>query len=128
MDNIKYIIIDTVTQNDGRQSGSTGVSHFGYHFIINSQGVVNPIDISHSGSFMSKTVFGQENPNKCGIGIKYCGKLSDRRLRPLLIALLTELRQKCPYARILAKSEYDRWHVHVRDDMNLLRRELSELA
>lgn len=54
------------------------------------------------------------------------GSLSDPRLRPLLIDLLLDLRDHYPSAKILAKDEYDRWHTNVRDDINALRRELSD--
>ena len=63
----------------------------------------------------------------CSIGIKYNGKLTDVKLRPQLINLLLDLRSQFPEAKILAKDEYDRYHTKVRDDMNQLRRELSDL-
>ena len=50
----------------------------------------------------------------------------DLKLRAQLIALLLDLRDHYPTAKILGKNEYDRWHVNVRDDMNQLRRELSD--
>ena len=75
---------------------------------------------------MPKPLAGQEDLNRCSIGIKYNGMLSDRVLRATLLALLLDLRDHFPEAKILAKDEYDRWHVKVRDDMNQLRRELSD--
>jgi len=75
---------------------------------------------------MPAPVAGEEDLNRCSIGIKYNGRLSDRQLRPLLLALLLDLRDKFPTAKILAKSEYDRHHIQVRDDMNQLRREMSD--
>jgi hypothetical protein len=89
--------------------------------------MLNPIDICNSGAFTSKTAYGQEDLNKCSIGIKFNGKLSDPRLRPLLLALLNELHQYYPEVTILAKNEYDRYHIRVRKDMNQLRRELSDM-
>lgn len=44
----------------------------------------------------------------------------------LPVALLDTLRVHYPNAKILAKNEYDRYHIRVRDDMNALRRELSD--
>ena len=75
---------------------------------------------------MPKPSCGEEDLNRCAIGIKYNGSLTDPRLRPLLVDLLLDLREHFPDAKILAKDEYDRWHIKVRDDMNQLRRELSD--
>ena len=136
MRQIKYILIDSDTQNDNRESGYHGKSDirhqpsniFSYHYVVDSEGVVlHPIDINQPGSFMPKPPRGQEDPNQCAIGIKYNGTLSDRQLRPLLIALLLDLRDRFPEAKILGLSEYDRYHIKVSDDMNVLRRELSDL-
>lgn len=44
----------------------------------------------------------------------------------LPVALLDTLRVHYPNAKILAKNEYDRYHIRVRDDMNALRRKLSD--
>lgn len=88
--------------------------------------VLNPIDVRQLGNFMPQPASGAEDLIQCSIGIKYNGKLTDPRLRPLLIALLLNLRERYPDAKILAKDEYD-WHrIKVRDDMNRLRKELSE--
>lgn len=128
MRSIKYILInDTLPQSNSGVSDNCCISNLGHHFIINSQGMLlRPIDIHQPGAFMPKPLAGQEDLNKCSIGIKYNGKLSDRQLRPLLISLLLDLRDQFPNAKILAKDEYDRWHIHVRDDINQLRRELSD--
>ena len=136
MRQIKYILIDSDTQNNNRKSGHHGKSDirhqpsniFSYHYVVDSEGVVlHPTDINQPGSFMPKPPRGQEDPNQYGIGIKYNGKLSDRVLRPLLISLLLDLRDHYPEAKILGLSEYDRYHIKVSDDMNQLRRELSDL-
>ena len=128
MRQIKYILInDSVPEASHCKSGNYTASNLGHHYIINSQRMVlNPIDVSKPGSFMPKPAAGQEDLNRCSIGIKYNGTLSDRQLRPLLIALLLDLRDRYPDAKILAKDEYDRWHINVRDDMNQLRRGLSD--
>ena len=129
MRHIKYIIInDSMPEASRGKSSNIRIDNLGYHYVINSQGeVLNPIDICNSGAFMSKTAYGQEDLNKCSIGIKFNGKISDPRLRPLLLALLNELHQYYPEVTILAKSEYDRYHIRVREDMNQLRRELSDM-
>lgn len=129
MRHIKYIIInDSMPKASRGKSSNIRIDNLGYHYVINSQGeVLNPIDVSNPGAIMSKPVYGQEDLNKCCIGVKYNGKLSDPRLRPLLLALLNELHQYYPEVNILAKSEYDRYHIRVRKDMNQLRRELSDM-
>ena len=110
------------------KSSNIRIDNLGYHYVINSQGeMLNPIDVSNPGAIMSKPMCGQEDLNKCSIGIKFNGKISDPRLRPLLLALLNELHQYYPEVTILAKSEYDRYHIRVRKDMNQLRRELSDM-
>jgi len=120
------------------KSSNIRIDNLGYHYVINSQGeVLNPIDICNSGVFMSKTAYGQEDLNKCSIGIKFNGKLSDPRLRPLLLALLNELRNHYPEAAIFALNEIrpetrhlkheTRGIIRVRKDMNQLRRELSDM-
>lgn len=139
MRHIKYIIInDSMPEASRGKSSNIRIDNLGYHYVINSQGeVLNPIDICNSGAFMSKTAYGQEDLNKCSIGIKYNGKLSDPRLRPLLLALLNELRNHYPEAAIFALNEIrpetrhlkheTRGIIRVRKDMNQLRRELSDM-
>ena len=129
MRHIKYIIInDSMPEASRGKSSNIRIDNLGYHYVINSQGeMLNPIDVSNPGAFMSKTAYGQEDLNKCSIGIKFNGKLSDPRLRPLLLALRNELHQYYPEVTIRAKSEYDRYHIRVRKDMNQLRRELSDM-
>lgn len=48
-------------------------------------------------------------------------------LRARLIGLLLSLRSNYPDAVILAKKEYGRYHSNIHEDMNALRRELSNL-
>ena len=126
--------------------------------IANSHGaVLNLIDVAQPGAFAPKPACGEEDLNRCSIGVKYNGSLADdlrlytlnsstdsklstrtcslsseRTLNSqrmaLLIALLDELRNRFPDAKILAKDEYDRYHIKVREDMNALRRELSDLT
>jgi len=139
MRHIKYIIInDSMPEASRGKSSNIRIDNLGYHYVINSQGeVLNPIDVSNPGAIMSKPVCGQEDLNKCSIGVKYNGKLSDPRLRPLLLALLNELRNRNPVAAIFALNEIrpetrhlkheTRGFIRVREDMNQLRRELSDM-
>lgn len=48
-------------------------------------------------------------------------------LRAMLVGLLLNLRSNYPDAVILAKKEYGRYHSNIHEDMNALRRELSNL-
>ena len=128
MRQIKYILInDTFSKTPSGVPVRYDVTNFGHHYIINSAGaVLNPINVCEPSSFMPKPTCRQEDLNKCSIGIKYNGKLSDPILKPLLVKLLVTLRHRYPDAMILAKDEYDRYHTKVRDDMNQLRRALSD--
>ena len=128
MRSIKYILVnDTVSKTPSGAPIRYDASNLGHHYVINSAGaVLKLIDVCQPGSFMPKPICGEEDLNRCSIGIKYNGSLSDPRLRPLLIDLLLDLRDHYPSAKILAKDEYDRWHTNVRDDINALRRELSD--
>lgn len=128
MRQIKYILVnDSMPTTPRGKSSNICVDNLGHHFVINSAGaVLKLIDLCQPGSFMPKPRCGEEDLNRCSIGIKYNGSLTDPRLRPLLIDLLQDLREHFPDAKILAKNEYDRWHVNVREDMNDLRLELSD--
>lgn len=128
MRSIKYLLINDKTPKSptGHANHHT-TDNLGHHYVINSKGrVLNPIDVRQPGKFMPEPSTGAESLNQCSIGIKYNGKLTDPRLRSLLIALLLNLRERYPDAKILAKNEYDRHRIKVRDDMNSLRRELGE--
>ena len=133
MRHIKYIIInDSMPEASRGKSSNIRIDNLGYHYVINSQGeMLNPIDVSNPSHLELETRNLKpqevERLNACSIGVKYNGKLSDPRLRPLLLALLNELHQYYPEVTILAKSEYDRYHIRVREDMNQLRRELSDM-
>ena len=128
MRQIKYILVnDSMPEAPRGKSSNICIDNLGHHYIINSAGaVLKLIDVCLPGSFMPKPSCGEEDLNRCSIGIKYNGSLTDPRLRPLLVDLLLDLREHFPDAKILAKDEYDRWHIKVRDDMNQLRRELSD--
>ena len=128
MRNIKYILVNATPVDP---SDSVCVSNLGHHYVINSHGMLlHPIDDGQPGAFMPKPLAGQEDLNRCSIGVKYNGTLKhetcDLKLRAQLIALLLNLRDRYPSAKILGKHEYDRYHIHVSDEMNHLRRELSD--
>ena len=128
MRNIKYIIINDSmpTSPDGKPTNIC-IDNLGHHYVINSAGaVLNPIDVCQPGNFMPKLTCRNEDLNKCSIGIKYNGNLTDPMLRSLLIDLLLYLSIRFPEVKILAKNEYDPRHIKVRNDMNGIRRELSE--
>lgn len=143
MRHIKYIIInDSMPEAFRGKSSNIRIDNLGYHYVINSQGeVLNPIDVSNPGAIMSKPVCGQEDLNKCSIGIKYNGSLEPGsltfELRAKLILLLVELRSRYPEAAIFALNEIrpetrhlkheTRGIIRVRKDMNQLRRELSDM-
>jgi len=128
MRNIKYILInDSMPAAPCGMSAGISIDNLRHHYVINSAGAVhNPIDVCQPGSFMPRPRCGDDDLNKCGIEIKYNGSLSDPQLRPLLVKLLLDLLEHYPESKILAIDEYDSWHIKVRDDMNQLRRELSD--
>ena len=132
MRQIKYILInDTVSKTPSGAPVRYDASNLGHHYVINSHGMLlHPIDDSQPGAFMPKPTCGEEVLNRCSIGVKYNGTLKhetcDLKLRAQLIALLLNLRDRYPSAKILGKHEYDRYHIHVSDEMNQLRRELSD--
>lgn len=135
MRNIKYILI-SASQPEAGASRATARRdrNLGYHYIVTPECVVrNPINIRQVGTFMPAPVCGQEDLNRCSIGILYKGTL-DTNLEPgtlnfepkaALLELLIDLRSQFPEAKILGVSEYDRHQIKVSDDMNQLRFELS---
>ena len=157
MRKIEYILInDSMPQASDGKSPNICIDNLGHHYVIDSAGtVINLIPIRQPGRYLVNgssrcsgaggtsqssdaggtriKVHGTFTMNQlkkldaCSIGIKYNGKLTDVKLRPQLIDLLLDLRSQFPDAKILAKDEYDRYHTKVRDDMNQLRRELSDL-
>lgn len=156
MRNIKYILInDSKPQSPRGKSSNICIDNLGHHYVINRRSsecnpsslgdcrvasevgnansagaVLKLIDVCQPGHLELGTRNMEprevERLNACSIGIKYNGSLTDPKLRPLLIDLLLDLREHFPDAKILAKDEYDRWQIKVREDMNQLRRELSD--
>ena len=121
MRHIKYILIhDSIPQNPAHESRHCDVLNSGYHYIINTKGLVfNAIDISKPGAFL-------DNYNVCSIGIQYNGALSNPLLRAVLIDLIVDLRSRFPEAKILEVSEIDGKDIRPNTEMNRLRRELSD--
>ncbi len=129
-----------------RQSDNASRSHSTSHPCTSCPG--SPCTVSTCrrvcpGAVASSTSL--QGLNRCSVGIKYNGciaedlKLYTRNSRTesklstlnsqrmaLPVALLDTLSVHYPNAKILAKDEYDRYHIRVRDDMNALRRELSD--
>lgn len=73
MRTIKYILInDTVSKTPSGAPGRYDASNLGHHYVINSAGaVLKLIDVCQPGSFMHKPTCGEEDLNRCSIGIKY---------------------------------------------------------
>lgn len=113
----------------------------GYHYVVSSEGIVlNPIDIHLIGGMELKAPDADQRIwfnglNACSIGVQYNGSLaSDYRTGVVsgqhksLLDLLDDLSSHFPTAKILGVSELDRWHTRVSDEMNQLRRELSDYS
>lgn len=135
MRKIEYIFIDSDRENhDGKSDGHV-VPNFGYHYVVNSQGLVlNPTDISITNHIIQGPVYNPDKYNKCSIFVRYCGSIRSELLgqRAALINLLVKLRKQYPDAKILGVSEIDGRELYskniiVSDAMNVLRRELSDL-
>lgn len=147
MRKIEYIFIDSDTQDNNRKSGHCAVPNLGYHYIVNSEGLVlNPTSVCIPAHIIQGPVYDPDKYNHCSIFIRYCGSLRPEtwilepetsckavfRQRAALLQLLVELRQHFPDAKILGVSEIDGRDLYckniiVSDAMNVLRRELSDL-
>ena len=82
---------------------------------------------SRPSLFKSTPISVAEAPDKCALVIRCHASLSAPAFRPQLLAFLRDLRAQHPEAKILALNEYGRNHIHVRDDMNALRKALSDI-
>lgn len=144
MRKIHYIFIDSDDQSRGCQSRRDALPLLGYHFIVNSEGLVVPgFDIRHPSSLIPGPIYEPDKYNRSSICIRYMGSLRpeswllepitlNQAKRKALLTLLASLRQHFPEAKILATSEIDGKALHSRniivsDAMNVLRRELSDL-
>ncbi len=143
MRQINYILI-----HEALPENSPGVPRIrrdrdrGYHYVVNAAGVVrNPLDIHQPGTFAAVihnlNPFDRRDYNAFSIGIQYNGSLeedlkfmvssSNHSQLSSLVDLIVELRSHFPEAKILGVSEIDGKDVKVRDDMNQLRLQLSDL-
>jgi hypothetical protein len=147
MRKIEYIFIDSDTENNNRKSGRHDVPNFGYHYVVNSEGLVlNPTGISIPAHIIRGPIYDPDKYNDCSIFIRYCGSIRPEvwlmqsgtscsaimAQRAALLQLLAELRQHFPDAKILDVSEIDSRELYskniiVSDAMNVLRKELSNL-
>ena len=147
MRKIEYIFIDSDRENHDGKSGGHVVPNFGYHYVVNSQGLVlNPTDVSITNHIIQGPVYDPDKYNKCSIFVRYCGSIRSEAWllesgtscnaimgqRTALIKLLVKLRKQYPDAKILGVSEIDGRELYskniiVSDAMNVLRRELSDL-
>lgn len=146
MRKIEYIFIDSDCQANDSKSRHHALPNFGYHFVINSQGlVIHPTNIDIPAKLIPGPIYDRDKYNKCSISIRYCGSLlphawlidpntsckSAMQQRAALLKLLVQLRGLYPSAKILGVSELDGKELYskniiVSDSMNVLRRELSE--
>ena len=147
MRKIEYIFIDSDRENDTHKSGRHVVPNFGYHYVVNTEGLVlNPTDISLTANIIQGPVYAPDKYNKCSIFIRYCGSIRSEAWlinpdasvnaimaqRAALLQLLVHLRKHFPEAKILGVSEIDGRELYckniiVSDAMNQIRRELSDL-
>ncbi len=135
MRKIKYILInDTDPQNVSDKSGSCSFLNLGYHYVVGRDTISSPIDIHKTGCFLNQEIRNMKPQNRerllsCSIGIKYNGSLNLSTCNPSqrssLVELLLNLRSHFPMAKILATNEIDGDHIKAREDMNQLRKDLS---
>ena len=145
MRKIHYIFIDSDDQPRGCQSRRDALPLLGYHFIVNSEGLVLPgIDIRCAVQRIPGPIYDPDKYNRSSIFIRYCGSIRteswlmnhetltmNQTRRKALLELLFELRKHFSEAKILSLSELapmEPFHhnIIVSDAMNVLRRELSD--
>ena len=140
MRKIEYIFIDPDCQDDNNKSCQRAVPNFGYHYVVNSEGLVtNPTDISLTANIITGPVYNLDKYNRRSIFVRYCGAISTgiccntiMAQRAALLQLLICLRKRFPEAKILDVSEIDSRELYCKNiivskAMNQLRRELSDL-
>ena len=147
MRKIEYIFIDSDCQANDSKSSHHALPNFGYHFVVNSQGlVIHPTNIDIPAKLIPGPIYDRDKYNKCSICIRYCGSLlphawlidpntsckSVMQQRAALLNLLVQLRGIYPSAKILGVSELDGKEIYakniiVSDTMNVLREELSNM-
>ena len=146
MRKIEYIFIDSDCQANDSKSRHHALPNFGYHFVINSQGlVIHPTNIDIPAKLIPGPIYDRDKYNKCSISIRYCGSLlphawlidpntsckSAMQQRAALLKLLVQLRGLYPSAKILGVKELDGKEIYakniiVSNSMNVLRRDLSD--
>ena len=144
MRKIEYIFIDSDCQC---KPDRPVLPNLGYHFVVTTEALVlATTDISIPVHLIPGPIYDPEKYNKSSICVRFCGSLLPHawltapdascvalaRQRAVLLQLLVKLRKSHPDAKILGVSELDGKALHsnniiVRDSMNLLRRELSDL-
>ena len=147
MRKIEYIFIDSDCPTNDGKSRHHALPNFGYHFVVNSQGlVIHPTNIDIPAKLIPGPIYDRDKYNKCSICIRYCGSLRPEswimesetscsaamQQRAALLKLLVQLRGLYPSAKILGVSELDGKELYskniiVSDTMNLLREELSNM-
>jgi len=147
MRKIEYIFIDSDCQTNDGKSRHHALPNFGYHFVVNSQGlVIHPTNIDIPAKLIPGPIYDRDKYNKCSICIRYCGSLRPEawlidpntsckpvmQQRSALLKLLVQLRGLYPSAKILGVSELDGKELYskniiVSDSMNLLRKQLSDM-
>jgi hypothetical protein len=114
MRQIKYILID----NCGKSRE--------HHYAVNSKGfVIENIDIRKPVKVIDRRV-DPDGYNSSSIVIR-CKEFKDIGCREGLKDLIVELRYHFPEALILGVKEIGGYYIRVSDEMNRLRRELSDL-
>ena len=146
MRKIEYIFIDSDCQANDSKSRHHALPNFGYHFVVNSQGlVIHPTNIDIPAKLIPGPIYDRDKYNKCSISIRYCGSLlphawlidpntsckSAMQQRAALLKLLVQLRGLYPSAKILGVKELDGKEIYakniiVSNSMNVLRRDLSD--
>lgn len=148
MRKIEYIFIDSDCQDDNNKSCQRTVPNLGYHYVVNSEGLVtNPTDISLTANIIIGPIYNPDKYNRRSIFVRYCGALPPEdwilesetsssaiimAQRTSLLRLLICLRKRFPEAKILGVSEIDSRELYCKNiivskAMNQLRRELSDL-
>lgn len=135
MRKIDYIFIDSDDTTRGGKSRRNALSLLGYHFAVNSEGLVIPgTDIRCAVKLIPGPIYDPDKYNRNSIFIRYCGSLRPEawllekwnktmetalgippdnscktvfQQRKALINLLVELRKHYAEAKILGVSELD---------------------
>ena len=147
MRKIEYIFIDSDCPTNDGKSSHHALPNFGYHFVVNSQGlVIHPTNIDIPAKLIPGPIYDRGKYDQGSMSIRYCGALLPQawlidpntscktamQQRAALLNLLVQLRGLYPSAKILGASELDgkehySKNIIVSDTMNVLREELSNM-